>query len=141
MGVHFLQTFVEKKVPGGCKDVNIGDIVKAKKGSRSNILVIDLFAIDYKLLEMYDLGKVIKKDVNGGDFAGFKNAWIKFLGRLERAGIKVIFVCDGALPGKSIHLYSTYTTQRRRIVQKDGGASSNMAGIICPPPLGPNRVN
>ena len=25
------------------------------------------------------------------------------------------------------------TLQRRRIVQKDGGASSNMAGIICPP--------
>ena len=122
MGVHFLQTFIEKKVPGGCKDVNIGDIVKAKKGSRSNILVIDLKAMHTKPLEMYDLGTVTKKDVNGGDFAGFKNAWIKFLGRLERAGIKVIFVCDGALPGKSIHLYSTYsTTQRRRIVQKDGG--------------------
>ena len=106
MGVHFLQTFIEKKVPGGCKDVNIGDIVKAKKGSRSNTLVIDLKAMACKPLEMYDLGKVTKKDVNGGDFAGFKNAWIKFLGRLERAGIKVIFVCDGALPGKSIHLYS-----------------------------------
>ena len=99
MGVHFLQTFIEKKVPGGCKDVNIGDIVKAKKGSRSNILVIDLKAMHDKPLEMYDLGTVTKKDVNGGDFAGFKNAWINFLGRLERAGIKVIFVCDGALPG------------------------------------------
>ena len=99
MGVHFLQTFIEKKVPGGCKDVNIGDIVKAKKGSRSNILVIDLKAMACKPLELYDLGRVTKKDVNGGDFAGFKTAWIKFLGRLERAGIKVIFVCDGALPG------------------------------------------
>ena len=110
MGVHFLQTFIEKKVPGGCKDVNIGDIVKAKKGSRSNILVIDLKAMHDKPLEMYDLGIVTKKDVNGGDFAGFKNAWIKFLGRLERAGIKVIFVCDGALPGKSFHLCLAYLT-------------------------------
>ena len=108
MGVHFLQTFIEKKVPGGCKDVNIGDIVKAKKGSRSNILVIDLKAMHDKPLEMYDLGIVTKKDVNGGDFAGFKNAWIKFLGRLESARIKVIFVCDGALPGKSFHLCLAY---------------------------------
>ena len=110
MGVHFLQTFIEKKVPGGCKDVNIGDIVKAKKGSRSNILVIDLKAMHDKPLEMYDLGIVTKKDVNGGDFAGFKNAWIKFLGRLESARIKVIFVCDGALPGKSFHLCLAYLT-------------------------------
>lgn len=72
---------------------------RQKKGSRSNILVIDLKAMHDKPLEMYDLGTVTKKDVNGGDFAGFKNAWIKFLGRLESAGIKVIFVCDGALPG------------------------------------------
>jgi hypothetical protein len=109
MGVHSLQTFVEKKVPGGCNDVNIGDIVKAKKVSRSNVLVIDLKAMACKPPEMYDLGKVTKKDVNGGDFAGFKNAWIKFLGRLEKAGIKPIFVCDGALPGKKAFTFVLHT--------------------------------
>ena len=42
MGVHFLQTFMEEKVPGGYKKVNIAKIAKAKNGSRSNVLVIDL---------------------------------------------------------------------------------------------------
>ena len=80
MGVHFLQTFIEKKVPGGCKDVNIGDIVKAKKGSRSNILVIDLKAMACKPLELYDLGRVTKKDVNGGDFCRFQKCMDQVFG-------------------------------------------------------------
>ena len=98
MGVHFLQTFIEKKVPGGCKDVNIGDIVQAKKESRSNKLVIDLQAMARKPLEMFDLGGITKKDISGGDFTGYKYAWITFLEKLKKAGIEVIFVCDGALP-------------------------------------------
>ena len=57
MGVHFLRTFIENNVPQGYKDVNIGDIVKAKKGSRSNILVIDLQAMTRKPLEMFDRGE------------------------------------------------------------------------------------
>ena len=98
MGVHFLQTFIEKKVPQCLTDVNIGDIVKAQKGSRSNILVIDLQAMARKPLEMFDLGGIAKKDISGGDFTGYKYAWIKFLEKLEKNGIEVIFVCDGALP-------------------------------------------
>ena len=98
MGVHFLQTFIEKKVPQCRKDVNIGNIVKAKKGSRSNVLVIDLQAMARKPLEMFDLGGITKKDISGGDFTGYKYAWITFLEKLKKAGIEVIFVCDGALP-------------------------------------------
>ena len=63
MGVHFLQSFIETKVPQGCKDVNIGDIVKTKKGSWSNILVIDLGAMACKYLEMFDLDKITKKKI------------------------------------------------------------------------------
>ena len=108
MGVHFLQSFIEKKVPHGCKDFNIGDIFKAKKGSRSNILIIDLQAMARKPLEIFDLGGTIKKDISGGDFTGYKYAWITFLEELEKAGIEVIFVCDGALP----------TTRRERWISQ-----------------------
>ena len=98
MGVHFLQTFMEEKVPGGYKKVNIAKIVKAKNGSRSNVLVIDLAAMACKPFGMCNMREVVKKDINGGDFVRYKDAWIKFLDRLEKAGIKVIFVCDGGLP-------------------------------------------
>ena len=102
MGVHFLNTFIEKKVPGGCYDVNIAKVVKEKQGSRSNVLIIDLKAMYTKPLEKYGLESVIKKDINGGDYVGYKKSWIEFLDKLQRAGIKVIFVSDGALPGWNI---------------------------------------
>ena len=98
MGVHFLQTFMEEKVPGGYKKVNIAEIAKAKNGSRSNVLVIDLSAMACKPFGMCNMREVVKKDINGGDFARYKDAWIKILDRFEKAGIKAIFVCDGGLP-------------------------------------------
>ena len=101
MGVHFLETFIEKKVPGGTRDVNIGQVSKEKRqyNSRSNHLVIDLKAMANKPLEKFDLKSVIKKDINGGDFVGYKTAWIEFLNKLDEKGIEPIFVSDGALPG------------------------------------------
>ena len=98
MGVHFLQTFMEEKVPGGYKKVNIAKIAKAENGSRSNVLVIDLNAMACKPFGMFNMREVVKKDINGGDFVRYKDAWIKILDRLEKAGIKAIFVCDGGLP-------------------------------------------
>ena len=120
MGVHFLQTFMEQKVPQGCKDVNIGDIVKAKKGSRSNILVIDLQAMARKPLEMFDLGGITKKDISGGDFTGYKFAWIKFLEKLEKAGIEVIFFCDGASPTskREVWIRRRYDEVKREITPR-----------------------
>ena len=117
MGVHFLQTFIEKKVPGGCKDVNIGDIVKANKESRSNILVIDLQTMAHKTLKNFDLDKIMKKDMNGGDFTGYKHAWITFFSKLDKAGIKVIFVCDGALPNsrREVWIRRRYVEEQREI--------------------------
>ena len=95
MGVNGLQKFIETKVPEGCKDVNIGQM--AKYSNRSNVLVVDLFNLARKPLEYFDLETVIKRDINGGDFAGYKYAWIKLIEKLEKADVKVIFVCDGAL--------------------------------------------
>ena len=95
MGVNCLQKFIETKVPKGCKDVNIGQIAKDSK--RSKVLVIDLFNFQRKPLEYFDLETVINHDINGGDFIGYKHAWTKWMEKLEKAGIKVIFVCDGAL--------------------------------------------
>ena len=77
MGVHFLQTFMEEKVPGGYKKVNIAKIAKAKNGSRSNVLVIDLNNMACKPFGMFNMKKVVKKDINGGDFVRYKDAWIK----------------------------------------------------------------
>ena len=37
-------------------------------------------------------------DINGGDFVRYKDAWVKILDQLKKAGIKAIFVCDGGLP-------------------------------------------
>ena len=70
MGVHFLKTYIEQNVPGGCKDVNIGRAVNAGK-SRSNVLVIDLKALSCKPLERFDLENVTKK----GMLLIFKNIW------------------------------------------------------------------
>ena len=101
MGVHYLETFIENKVLGGTRDVNIGQVAKEKRqfNSRSNHLVIDLKAMANKPLEKFDLKSVIKKDINGGDFVGYKTAWIEFLNKLDEKGIEPIFVSDGALPG------------------------------------------
>ena len=139
MGVHFLQTFIEKKVPQGCKDVNIGDIVKAKKGSRSNVLVIDLQAMARKPLEMFDLGGITKKDISGGDFTGYKYAWITFLEKLKKAGIKVIFICDGALPGsrRKVWIRRRYVEVQREIIPtlnsiREGVYHNPNANIISP---------
>ena len=79
MGVHFLQTFMEEKVPSGYKKVNIAKIVKAKNGFRSNVLVIDLKAMACKPFGMFNIREVVKKDTNGGDFVGYKDAWIKVI--------------------------------------------------------------
>ena len=127
MGVHFLQTFIEEKLPGGCKDVNIADIVQAKKESRSNILVIDLQTMAHKTLKMFDLDKIMKKDMNGGDFTGYKHAWITFLGKLEKARIKAIFVCDGALPGsrRKVWIRRRYEMQREIITRLDSIRQGN----------------
>ena len=85
-------------MPGGYKKVNIAKIAKAENGSRSNVLVIDLNAMACKPFGMFNMREVVKKDINGGDFVRYKDAWIKILDRLKKAGIKAIFVCDGGLP-------------------------------------------
>jgi len=95
MGVYGLQTFIETKVQDGCQEVNLGKIAKSSK--RSNVLIIDLFNFARKPLEILDLQDVIKRDINGGDFIGYKRTWASILENFEKAGIKVIFVCDGAL--------------------------------------------
>ena len=102
MGVHSLETFIEEKVPGGFRDVNIGQVAKEKRqsNSRSNHIVIDLKAMGFNHpLEKFDLKSFIKKDINGGDFVGYKTAWIDFLDKLDEEGIEPIFVSDGAIPG------------------------------------------
>ena len=108
MGVHSLETFIEEKVPGGFRDVNIGQVAKEKRqsNSRSNHIVIDLKAMGFNHpLEKFDLKSFIKKDINGGDFVGYKTAWIDFLNKLDEKGIEPIFVSDGALPGSRRELW------------------------------------
>ena len=82
------------KVPGGCKDVNI--VTAAKESKRSKVIVIDLLNFARKPREYYDPKIVLKKDINGGDFIGYKLAWIKLMEKFKKADIEVIFVCDGA---------------------------------------------
>ena len=117
MGVHFLKTYIEKNVPGGCKDVNIGRAANASK-SRSKVLVIDLKAMSSKPLEMFDLENVTKKDIMGGDFTGYKHSWTLFMNRLKEAGIEVIFVCDGALFGsrREVWINRRYENMNRDII-------------------------
>ena len=86
MGVSGLQTFIETKVQDGCQEVNLGKI--AKNSKRSNVLVIDLFNFARKPLEILDLQDVIKRDINGGDFIGYKRTWASILENFEKAGIK-----------------------------------------------------
>ena len=90
MGVHSLETFIEEKVPGGFRDVNIGQVAKEKRqsNSRSNHIVIDLKAMGFNHpLEKFDLKSFIKKDINGGDFVGYKTALIDFLNKLDEKAL------------------------------------------------------
>ena len=86
MGVRGLQTFIENQVPEACIQENIGNVVQHT--DRSNVLIIDLMAMVNKTYEDFDY-------FNGGDFIGFKNLWKDFIATLEKAGVKIIFVCDG----------------------------------------------
>ena len=86
MGVFGLQTFIETKVPDGCQKVNLEKA--AKNSNRSNVLIIDLFNFARKPLEILDLQDVIKRDINGGDFIGYKSTWASILENFEKAGIK-----------------------------------------------------
>ena len=104
MGIHFLQTYLEKEVPEACVNINIIEACHAT--SRSNTLIIDLMAMVICFLisiwtllfrVIFQIGKSYEglNYFSGGDFAAFKCRWKGFLQKCEHAGVKLIFVCDG----------------------------------------------
>ena len=92
MGVKGLESFIENNIPQACQPTNIGHVARTVT-NRSKVLIVDLPNLAYRIKARSPLD-----DFFGGDFIAYKKTWRDFMAKMEKIGVKVIFVCDGCKP-------------------------------------------